>query len=92
MLTPAELAAAMNVSTRTVARWDAEGCPCEWAGSRRRYDLDAVKAWNRERACQSDKTPRAGGTPKPAISVAAFTVASRRAQLRVTPSESPPNS
>ena len=44
MLTPAELAAALNVSTRTVARWDADGCPCEWAGSRRRYDLAAVKA------------------------------------------------
>lgn len=86
MMTPAELAAAMTVSTRTVARWDAEGCPCEWAGKRRRYDLAAVKAWNKEQACQPVKTPQAAGMLKPASAVAAFTDAYRRAALRVTPS------
>lgn len=91
MLTPAELAAALRVSTRTVARWDAEGCPCEWAGSRRRYDLAAVKAWNRERACQSEKTATAAITPKFASAAAAFTDACRSVQLRVMPSSPKPS-
>jgi len=90
MLTAAELAAAMRVSARTVARWDTAGCPCEWAGSRRRYDLAAVQAWNRERApqCQPAKTPPAAGTPRLASVVADFTAASRKVHLRVTPSAS----
>ena len=88
MMTPAELAATMGVSTRTVARWDADGCPCEWAGSRRRYDLAAVKAWNRERACQSEKTQPAATTPRFASAAAAFTDACRSVQLRVMPSAS----
>lgn len=92
MLSPAQLAAHMGVSARTVARWDAAGCPCEWAGKRRRYDVEAVKAWNREqRTCQQDKTPRAAGTPRPALTVAAFTENCRRVQLRVMPAVSPPN-
>jgi phage terminase Nu1 subunit (DNA packaging protein) len=92
-MTPAELAAALRVSTRTVARWDIEGCPCEWAGSRRRYDLAAVKAWNRERAlrCQSDKMPKVDGTPRYASIGAAFTDACRKVQLRAMPSSSKPS-
>lgn len=86
MLTPAELAAALKVSTRTVARWDAEGCPCEWAGSRRRYDIDSVKIWNRERACQSAETMKGDTTRRFASAAAAFTDACRSVQLRVTPS------
>jgi phage terminase Nu1 subunit (DNA packaging protein) len=89
MLTPAELAAAMRVSTKTVSRWDAAGCPCEWAGSRRRYDLAAVQAWNRERAaCRSEETPKADGTQRHALTGAGFTAACRRVQLRVMPSAS----
>jgi phage terminase Nu1 subunit (DNA packaging protein) len=88
MLTPAELAAALKVSTRTVARWDSDGCPCDWAGTRRRYDLAAVKAWNRERACQSEKTQPAAITPKFASAAAAFTDACRSVQVRVMPSSS----
>jgi phage terminase Nu1 subunit (DNA packaging protein) len=90
LLTPAQLAAHMSVSARTVARWDAEGCPCEWAGKRRRYDPEAVRAWNREKAtaCPSDKTPKAAGTPKPASIVGDFTAACRRVQVRVMPSAS----
>jgi phage terminase Nu1 subunit (DNA packaging protein) len=93
MLTPAELAAALRVSTRTVARWDAEGCPCEWAGSRRRYDLAQVQAWNRERAqqCRSEKTKTADGTQRLVSTVAAFTDAYRSVQLRVMPSASKPS-
>jgi phage terminase Nu1 subunit (DNA packaging protein) len=89
MLTPSELAAAMRVSTKTVSRWDVAGCPCEWAGSRRRYDLAAVQAWNRERAtCRSEETPKADGTQKHAFNSAVFTDACRKVQLRVTPSAS----
>jgi phage terminase Nu1 subunit (DNA packaging protein) len=91
MLTPAQLAAAMQISTRTLARWDTEGCPCEWAGHRRRYDLEAVKAWNRERACQSEKTKPAATTPRYASTVAAFTDSYRQVQLRVMPSASKPS-
>jgi phage terminase Nu1 subunit (DNA packaging protein) len=92
LLTPAQLAALMGVSARTVARWDLEGCPCEWAGRRRRYDLEAVKAWNRERAaCLFAKTPPAAGTSKPASNVAAYTAACRRVQVRVTPSSPNPS-
>lgn len=91
MLTPAELAAAMRVSTKTVSRWDAAGCPCEWAGARRRYDLAAVQAWNRERACRSEETPKVDTTPKFASAAAAFTDACRSVQLRVMPSASKPS-
>lgn len=91
MLTPAELAAAMRVSTRTVARWDADGCPCEWAGSRRRYDLAAVQAWNKGRQCQRDETPMDDGTQRFASVANAFTAASRQVRLRVMPSASKPS-
>jgi phage terminase Nu1 subunit (DNA packaging protein) len=92
VLTPAELAAAMRVSTRTVARWDKDGCPCEWAGTRRRYDLAAVQAWNRERQpCQPAKTPMVDGMQRYASAANAFTAASRKVQLRVMPSSSKPN-
>lgn len=93
LLTPAELAAAMRVSTRTVSRWDSEGCPCKWAGSRRRYDLALVQAWNQERAdqCPSGKTPPGAGTQRLASTVAAFTDAFRSVQVRVMPSASKPS-
>ena len=88
MLTPAQLAAAMNVSTRTLARWDTRGCPCEWAGSRRRYDLTAVQGWNREQACQSEKTPVVAGTQKSVSIAGDFTASYRKVQVRVMPSSS----
>lgn len=92
MLTAAELAAAMRVSTRTVARWVAAGCPCEWAGAHRRYYLAAVQAWNREQQqCRSEKTPKEDGTPKHASVAAAFTDACRQVQLRAMPSASRPS-
>ena len=88
MLTPAELAAALRISERTVARMVSEGCPSMLARSRRRFDLVAVTAWMEERApkCQPEKTPMAAGTQRSVSAVAAFTDASRRVQLRVTPS------
>lgn len=92
MLTPAELAAHLRTSERTIARMVSEGCPSILVGRRRRFDLPAVLAWTAEKAqCQPTKTPPAGGTPKPASTVAAFTDAYRRAALRVTPSECTPS-
>lgn len=85
MMTPAELAAHCRISERTVARMVLDGCPSMLVGRRRRFDLGAVTEWMQQRAaatCQSDKTPTAVGTPKPASNVAAFTDACRRVQLR----------
>lgn len=86
LLTPAQLAAEFNVGTRTVARWDRDGCPCEWAGSRRRYDLQTVKDWNRERACRSEKTTMEDGMRKFALVASAYTDVYRRVQVRAMPS------
>lgn len=88
MLTPAELAAHLRVSERTVARMVLDGCPSMLVGSRRRFDLPTVLAWTTERACQPAKTPRADGTQKRASAASAFTDASRRVQLRVMPGAS----
>lgn len=87
--TPAELAAHLRTSERTVARMVADGCPSMLVGRRRRFDLAAVTAWISEQAaCQSAKTPKADGTPKRASNVADFTVACRQVQVRVMPSAS----
>lgn len=92
MLTPAELAAALRISERTVARMVAEGCPSMLARSRRRFDLAAVTAWMQERAptCQPEKTPMVAGTQRYASVVNAFTDASRKVHLRVMPRTSKP--
>lgn len=92
MLTPAELAAQLRVSERTVARMVLDGCPSMLVGSRRRFDLPAVIAWTQERAqtCQPEKTPMAAGTQRYASAVDAFTAASRRVRLRVMPSDLKP--
>jgi excisionase family DNA binding protein len=94
MLTPAELAAALRISERTVARMVKDGCPSILAGARRRFDLADVTAWCQKRTlptCQPAKTPMAAGTPRSASAVNDFIAASRRAQLRVMPSGSKPN-
>jgi excisionase family DNA binding protein len=92
MMTPAELAAHLRVSERTVARMVLEGCPSMLVGSRRRFELPDVIAWTTERAaCLPEKTPMAVGTQRHASAVADFTAASRRVQLRVTPSASKPS-
>lgn len=62
MLTPAELAAHLRTSERTVSRMVIDGCPSMLVGRRRRFDLAAVTTWITERAaCQSEKTPQAAG-------------------------------
>lgn len=89
ILTPAELAAHLRTSERTVARMVAEGCPSMLVGRRRRFELAAVTAWITERAtppCPSAKTPQADGTPRRASGIADFTAACRQVQLRVMPS------
>jgi excisionase family DNA binding protein len=92
MLTPAELAATLRTSERTVARMVLDGCPSLMVGSRRRFELSAVLQWTREKAsCQPDKTPTAAGTPKHASAVAAFTDAYRQVQVRVMPKGSQQN-
>jgi hypothetical protein len=90
LLTPADLAATLRVSERTIARMTADGCPSLLVRARRRYDLTQVTVWITERAyqCPSVKTPPATGTPRPASAVDAFTGAYRRAALRVMPSSS----
>lgn len=93
MLTPAELAAHLRTSERTVARMVADGCPSMLVGARRRFDLAAVTDWITQRAdqCQSARTPMAATTPRSASAVGAFTDASRRVHLRVMPSASKPS-
>lgn len=88
MLTPAELAAALRVSERTVSRMVIDGCPSMLVGSRRRFDLVAVTTWTQQRACQPAKTPKATGTPKRASAENAFTDVSRKVHLRVMPGAS----
>jgi excisionase family DNA binding protein len=88
LLTPAELAAHLRTSERTVARMVLDGCPSMLVGSRRRFDLEAVLDWTRERAgsCPSGRTAPGVGTQRLASAVAAYTDAYRRAQVRVMPS------
>jgi excisionase family DNA binding protein len=87
LLTPAELAAYLRSSERTVARMVLDGCPSILVGRRRRFDLAAVMDWTGEQAsCRSEKTPMAVGTQRLASAVAAFTAASRQVQVRAMPS------
>jgi excisionase family DNA binding protein len=93
MLTPAELAAALKVSERTVARMVMDGCPSMLVGSRRRFDLTAVITWTIQRAesCPQEKTTLAAGTQRSASTVNAFIDASRKVRVRVMPSVLKPN-
>jgi excisionase family DNA binding protein len=90
MLTPAELAAQLRVSERTVARMVNDGCPSFLVGARRRFDLAAVTAWAEERGkpCRSAEIKPAGGTRRSVSDAGAFIDAYRKVQLRVTPSVS----
>lgn len=87
-LTPAEVAAHLRCSERTVSRMVTEGCPSILVGARRRFELATVIAWTEERACQPEKTPRAAGTQRLASTGAAYTDASRKVHLRVMPGAS----
>lgn len=89
MLTPAELAAHLRISERTVARMVLDGCPSMLVGCRRRFELLTVTTWITDRAaCPPEKTPKDAGMQRLASAANAFTDASRRAHLRVMPGAS----
>lgn len=94
MLTPAELAAHLRCSERTVARMVRDGCPSMLVGKRRRFDLAAVTRWIEAQAaaCPSSHSRPERGTLLSASTASAFIDASRRVHLRVTPSSSKPTS
>ena len=48
-LTKSQVAAALNRSTATIDRWVAAGMPHDGVGTRRRFDLEACRAWLRDR-------------------------------------------
>lgn len=87
MMTPAELAAELRTSERTISRMVIDGCPSMLVGRRRRFDLAAVTAWITERAapCPSAKTLMAAGTPRSASNVAACRVKAFVRQRRPSP-------
>jgi excisionase family DNA binding protein len=94
MMTPAELAAHLRVSERTIARMVTDGCPSILVGARRRFELAAVKEWAAQRAkeCQSSNSRQVRGISLSASTVSALIADSRRVQLRVRPGNSKPNS
>ena len=90
MLTPAELAAELRISERTVARMVLDGCPSFMVGRRRRFDLATVTVWTqeREKSCRFAATPVVVGTPKSVSAANAFIDASKKVQFRVMPRNS----
>lgn len=94
MLTAAQLATHMSVSVRHVERCAAAGMPSISVGARaKRYDPAACLAWLAENSgvlsqCPSNARPKAASKFVSASAVNALTAASRRALLRLTPSES----
>lgn len=93
LLTPAELAAHLRASERTVARMVAQGCPSMLVGARRRFDVAAVTQWMHQQAekCPSEKTPKGDTTRKFASAADAYTAAFRKVQLRAMPSSLKPS-
>lgn len=96
LLTLAELAAAMRVSTRHLERCVAAGMPCVPVGARaKRYDMAACLNWMAAQApepsCRSSQRPKAATTSLSASAGAAYTDAYRQAHLRVMPSAQNPN-
>lgn len=94
MLTEAEFAAAMHISTRQVQRYTAAGMPCQHVGVRsKRYDLAECRAWlNENHTCLSSQQKQAGTKSPSASTVKEYIAASRKARVRVKPSELKPNS
>lgn len=95
MLTPAELAAYLSISVRQVQRLRAAGMPATPVGARSiRYDHAQCMAWlqaNQDSLCHTASTPAADLRSLSASAARDYTDACRRAQLRVTPSESKPS-
>lgn len=85
LLTPAELAAHLRVSERTVARMVIDGCPNLLVGSRRRFELAAVLSWLTGRTTGARSAVGQARAPQPSN---AFTDTTRCARLRVLPGAS----
>lgn len=94
MLTPAKLAAALDISERQVDRLTKAGLPFVPVGTRgKRYDLEECKNWLKDNhTCLSNQQKPEAGRSVSASAVNAFTAACRRAHTRVKPSTSKPNS
>lgn len=94
MLTEAELAAELKISTRQVQRLTAAGMPYTPTGMRgKRYDLEECRSWLRNNPeCLSNQQKQAATKSQSALIVKEYTAASRQARVRVKPSEWKPNS
>lgn len=90
-LTRQQLCAELSISESTVRRLELDGLPCTPVGKKaKRYDLAECKKWLREHQCQSGQTS-AGVSTSGLWSVgSAFTASSRKAQVRVMPSNLKP--
>jgi hypothetical protein len=93
MLTEAQLAAELQISTRQVQRCAAAGMPAQPVGARsKRYDLAECRHWLRENhTCLSSQPKPAATKSQSALIVREYTAAFRRAQVRVKPSELKPS-
>ena len=96
LLTLAELAAHLHVSTRHLERCAARGMPSIPVGARaKRYDPAACLAWlaqnTGENECQSSRPPKGATKFASQSAVDALTAACRRGQLRALPGSSKPS-
>lgn len=92
VLTPAELAAALRISTKTVQRHVADGMPYQPSGARgKRFVLADCQQWLKERyPCPSQNLPTVRGMSRSASIASEYTDACRRQHLRVLPSNTRP--
>jgi hypothetical protein len=89
MLTAVELASALKICERQVQRLVAAGMPWQPVGARsKRFDLDECRLWLRINYQCLSSQPKPGVMKYPSASIVKeYTDASRRAQVRVRPSE-----
>lgn len=89
-----ETAAGLGISVRQLQRLTAAGLPYTPVGVKaKRYDVAECRAWLRANPqCLSSNCPPAAGKSLPASTISAYTDTYRRVHLRVTPSDSSPNS
>lgn len=94
MLNPAEAASALGISVRQLQRLSAAGLPFTPVGTKaKRYDLQECRIWLKANPTCLSNRPQAGASRSlSAGTIAAYTDACRRAQVRVTPGSSKPNS